>query len=553
MIRINNIKIAPGHTEEELFNVVASKLKLESGQIDKIKKVKMSIDSRKHPDIFCVYSLDVFLKKNVSEKRIVSRLHNQNIVMANKESYEFPCSRDDFRKVKQLGDNRPVIVGFGPAGMFAALMLAKCGLSPIVIERGQSVDDRRKAVDKFWSGNELNLNSNVQFGEGGAGTFSDGKLNTSVKDSKHRINYVLRKFVEAGADPSIEYINKPHIGTDVLCDVVKNIREKIISLGGEVKFNSKLHDLIIKDGKISGIVVENVLDGSFFELRTDKVVLAIGHSARDTFEMLNLHPVEMIAKAFAVGVRIEHPQSLINANAYGKDYEKYAFKLPTADYKLTNQTKAGRGVYSFCMCPGGYVVNASSEEGKLAVNGMSYSKRDGKNANCALIVTVNPTDYAKADDKNMIDPMAGVNFQRKMEKMAYDTVRGAVPTQLLQDFKLNRASSGQGRISPCIKGQFGWGNVREILPEFIGDAIVESIPVFDHYIKGYDMEDAVISGVESRTSSPLRIVRDNEGFESNVKGLYPCGEGAGYAGGITSAAMDGIKVAEKVALSYLEN
>jgi hypothetical protein len=554
MIRINNLKISPKADDKELARLVASKLRVDVDEIVEINRVKRSLDARKHPDIVYVYSLDVALKGK--EEKLVAKLHNPNIVISHDESYHFPYSRDDLAgKTNGTGSMRPVVVGFGPAGMFAALMLAECGLDPIVLERGQSVERRQESVDKFWLGGGLDTESNVQFGEGGAGTFSDGKLNTTVKDKCNRIGYVLKKFIEAGAPAEIEYVNKPHMGTDVLCDVVRNIRERIISLGGEIRFNTRLDDLCVENGQLVGVVASN--GGHSHKIDTRNLVLAIGHSARDTFAMLKGY-VDMTAKSFAVGVRIQHPQDMINVNAYGAGYGDYPYALPAADYKLTYQTQGGRGVYSFCMCPGGYVVNASSENGMLAVNGMSYSGRDGINANSALIVTVSPRDYANMDVDSVgggvaqdVDPMAGVEFQRRLEACAYRAGGGRVPLQLLADFKRNVPSVGGGRVAPAVRGEYAWGNVRGALPDFIGESIAEGMPEFDRHIKGYDMEDAIIAGVESRTSSPVRITRDNETMQSKILGIYPCGEGAGYAGGITSAALDGIKVAEKLVDSIL--
>lgn len=545
LIRVNNIKLKPNHQKTDLYAAVAKQLHIKNEEIEELSIVKRSLDARRHPDIFYVYAVDIKLGNVKDENRILKKKYSANVMPSKEEHYVFPVSRDELKSVRR---KRPVIIGFGPAGMFAALMLARCGLEPLVIERGQSVDERKKSVEHFWLTDELDTQSNVQFGEGGAGTFSDGKLNTSVKDPAHRMKEVLKIFAEFGADESVTYVNKPHIGTDVLCDIVKNIRREIISLGGEVQFDTCFDDFEQKNGRISAVTVRNVRTGEIKKIEADCVVLAPGHSARDTFKMLYDKKVNMTAKAFAVGLRIEHPQKLIDVNAYGET--KYA--LPAADYKLTNQTLSGRGVYSFCMCPGGYVVNASSEKGMLAVNGMSYSGRNGSNANSALIVTVTPEDYSAGAvcDEN-VNPLAGVEFQRQMEKMAYKNGNGHVPVQLVADFKANVASTGLGCVTPQIKGRYELANVREALPQFVGDAIVESMSAFERSIHGYDMEEAVFSGVESRTSSPLRIVRDNEKYESSVAGLFPAGEGAGYAGGITSAAMDGIRVAEKVAISIL--
>jgi hypothetical protein len=374
----------------------------------------------------------------------------------------------------------------------------------------------------------------VQFGEGGAGTFSDGKLNTGVKDPEGRIRDVLETFVKFGADSQILSSNKPHIGTDVLKTVVANIRNHIIELGGEIHFNSRVSDIAIENGRVVGLTVTDTAEGKTENIAASAACFAVGHSARDTFKMLHGKNLEMQPKPFAVGLRLEHPQELINRNAYGD----CKYNMPAADYKVTYQTSRSRGVYSFCMCPGGYVVNASSENEGTAVNGMSYSGRDGVNANSAIIVTVTPDDFGKG----VLD---GVEFQRKLEKLAYREGNGNVPVQLVADFKNNRISSGFGSVIPQIKGKYRFGNLNNCLPSYVSEAIKEGMGGFDRYIRGFDMEDAVFAGVETRTSSPVKILRD-EHFNSSVKGLFPCGEGAGYAGGITSAAVDGVRTAEKI-------
>ena len=416
------------------------------------------------------------------------------------------------------------------------------GYRPILLERGASVDERIQDVENFWNGGELKKNSNVQFGEGGAGTFSDGKLNTLVNDRFGRNQEVLRIFVEHGAPEHILYESKPHIGTDVLAVVVKNIRNSIISMGGEVRFHSLVSDILYHDNskQLYALEVIDLLTNKKYVLNTSNAILAIGHSARDTFETLLKRNFQMEAKSFAVGVRMEHPQSMINESQYGIGALK---DLPAAPYKLAVNLENGRGVYTFCMCPGGYVVNASSEEGRLAVNGMSYSGRDGMNANTAVIVTVTPEDFGSSN------VLAGLEFQRKLEENAYREGNGVIPVQLFKDFQLNQASKGPGEIIPQLKGAYHWGNVRNIFPDTISAALEEGILLFDNKIKGYAREDAVLSGVESRTSSPVRILRD-ENLQSNIHGIYPCGEGAGYAGGITSAAMDGLKVAEYISHTY---
>ena len=374
----------------------------------------------------------------------------------------------------------------------------------------------------------------MQFGEGGAGTFSDGKLNTQISDTFGRIRYVLQSFVKFGASEEILYANKPHIGTDVLAVVIKNIRQHITALGGEVNFGSCLKKIEIKDGKVCGVVISDK-DGEYAR-KCSKVCLAIGHSSRDTFEYLHSENIDMEPKPFAVGVRIEHPQEMINYNAYADA----AYELPAADYKVTYKTKntdKERGVYSFCMCPGGYVVNASSENGRTCVNGMSYSGRDSRNANSAIIVTVGPDDFGHG----VLD---GIKFQRQLEANAYAEGNGKVPVQLFGDFEKNITTTELGEVEPCIKGEYTFANLKNVLPSYVADSVVEGVHGFSRFIHDFDRKDAVLSGVESRTSSPVRIVRNDELVSTSVCGLYPCGEGAGYAGGITSAAVDGVKVAE---------
>lgn len=430
---------------------------------------------------------------------------------------------------------RPVIIGSGPAGLFCGLMLARHGYAPILLERGGDVDTRTKQVEAFWAGGVLDPLSNVQFGEGGAGTFSDGKLNTLVKDPVGRNRLVMEIFSEFGADPAICYQHKPHLGTDVLSSIVRNIREQIRSLGGEVRFSSQVTELLIDDGVLNGVIVNGAE-----RIETEAVVLAVGHSARDTFEMMAGLAVPMEQKAFAVGLRIQHPQELINLSQY---HLADASLLGAASYKLTRQTSQGRGVYSFCMCPGGYVVNASSEPGRLAVNGMSYHDRGGANANSALIVTVTPADFPGNG------PLAGVAYQRMLEETADRIADGRIPVQLYGDFRARTVSGGFGAVTPQFKGDFGFADLRTAFPDYLGEALVEGVDYFGRVIAGFDREDAILAGIESRTSSPLRILRNSE-FESKIKGLFPCGEGAGYAGGITSAAMDGIRVAEEIASRY---
>lgn len=487
--------------------------------------VKKSIDARKKEEVKYIYVLAVKVKK---ENAILRKLKNPNVTVMERKHYSFtPTGTKQF-------NHPPVIIGMGPAGLFCALELAKAGLNPIVFERGKAVEERLQDVEHFWKTGELNPESNVQFGEGGAGTFSDGKLNTAVKDPTGRIQKVLNTFVEYGGPEEVKYLNKPHIGTNRLQGIVKNMREEIIALGGQVHFSSKMTDILMDDDKVTGVVINGEQT-----VPCEVLVLALGHSARDTFYVIHEKGLEMSQKAFAIGVRIEHPQELINHSQYGEEYDL----LPTADYKVTYQASNGRGVYSFCMCPGGFVVNSSSEEGGTVVNGMSNYERDEKNSNTALIVTVTPDDF-EGDSV-----FAGVEFQRKWERAAYEAGQGKVPVQRYEDFKENRVSQGLGKVKPCIKGEYTFANVRTCLPEQVSETIIEGMEAFDKKIKGYNEPDAVIAGVETRTSSPIRIIR-NEALESNIKGIFPCGEGAGYAGGITSAAIDGIKVYEAIMNQY---
>lgn len=533
MIRISQIKLPAGHTEEELLHKTARILHTDAGKIQELRIVKKSIDARKKPEIFLIYTVDVVAAE---EEKLLNRCRSGQVQRYQEKKYCFPL------REKTEPAHRPVIVGTGPAGLFCGYMLAKNGFRPILLERGRMVQERCADVERFWESGELLPESNVQFGEGGAGTFSDGKLNTLVKDPVGRNREVLRIFVEAGASENILYDAKPHIGTDRLISVVENLRRQIIAYGGEVHFESRMTGLCIENGQICGVRVNG--EG---QIDTDTLILAIGHSARDTFEMLYNAGVPMQQKAFAVGLRMEHPRAMLDEQQYGS---RMMHKLPAANYKVTAKTKSGRGVYSFCMCPGGYVVNASSEPEKLAVNGMSYSGRDGANSNSAMIVTVTPEDYPGDH------PLAGVDFQRELEEKAYRIGQGKIPVESYGAFHLGL--TGEPALSSClktkypdfvpqIKGAWQMARVHEILPDFLGKALAEGIDLINHTIPGFADGDAYLSGVESRTSSPVRILRDDSG-QSQIRGLYPCGEGAGYAGGITSAAMDGLFIAEKVAL-----
>lgn len=526
MIRITQLKLPVKHSNKELQEAAAKALKITVTNIKNIIIIKKSIDARKN-EVKYIYTVDVELFPGPKEQEtvIINRCKNINVSISKQEKYEFTPKGQEPLK------SRPVVIGTGPAGLFTAYLLAKHGYQPLVVERGAEVRKRVEAVEHFWNTNELNTECNVQFGEGGAGTFSDGKLNTLVKDVNNRYRLVMETFVNFGAPSDILYLNKPHIGTDRLRYVVENMRKEILRYGGEVRFETKLSDLIIENGALKAIELNHK------EIVPCEVLItAIGHSARDTFAMLLSKGLILTPKAFAIGLRIEHKQKLISETQYGRAYQE----LSAADYKLTHQTQSGRGVYSFCMCPGGFVVNASSEQGHLAVNGMSNYNRDEENANSAIVVTVQPEDFGSTE------PLAGIAFQRKWERAAHEAGKGAVPVQLFGDLRNNRKSVTIGNITPNIKGKYQLTDLNTCLPKTICDALKEGIQAFDYKIKGFGSEEAVLSGVESRTSSPVRIHRDDN-YEANIRGIYPCGEGAGYAGGITSAAIDGIKVFETIA------
>jgi len=528
MIRVRQIKVPiDKDNNNELIEQTSKKLKITSTNI-KIKNIsKKSLDARQKPNLFYIYEVDV---QTTNEDKILRKnIKNKDILKSPKEEYIYPT------KGNKILDKRPVIIGSGPAGLFCAYLLAQLGYNPIIIERGEPVEKRVETVENFWKTGQLSKESNVQFGEGGAGTFSDGKLNTLVKDKEYRMKKVFEIFIECGANPEILYIHNPHIGTDILRNVVKNMRNKIIELGGTFLYNTCLTNLIIENNKLKGIEVNNkdVID-------TDILVLAIGHSARDTFKMLLKNKINLESKPFAIGLRVQHPQEIINENQYGKLSNK---ALPPASYKLTYKTINGRGVYSFCMCPGGYVVNASSELGRLAINGMSYQDRGSINANSAIIVTVDSRDYGN-------HPLDGIKFQQTLEEKAYKLGNGKIPIQTLKDFHNNVETVKLGNITPIFKGKYKYTNLNELLPKEVSVAIKEAFPNFGNKIKGFDREDTILAGIESRTSSPVRILRNDNLESTNVKGLYPCGEGAGYAGGITTSAMDGLKVAEFIIKKY---
>ncbi|NLJ32055.1 MAG: hypothetical protein GX424_10725 [Clostridiales bacterium] len=522
MYRVSELRLPLDGTEEDLKRLAAEKLKIPVSEIRSCSLYRKSVDARKKDRVHFICTADV-------ECGRVRLPKNAKIMEAEPYRYEPP------KVVKQ--DARPVVVGFGPAGLFAALILAQAGQNPIVFERGSAVEQRGEQVAQFWKTGSLNPQSNVQFGEGGAGTFSDGKLNTGTKDSRAR--KVLEEFAAAGAPREILYEAKPHIGTDRLPGTVRSLREQIRSLGGEVFFDTVLENLLIRDGRVAGVEVRPK-DGLPYRVEARKVVLAIGHSARDTFEMLHALGVPMERKAFSVGARIEHPQALIDRAQYGGFAGHPA--LGAADYRLAVHLPDGRGVYTFCMCPGGSVVAAASEEGRLVTNGMSCFARDGVNANSALLVGVGPEDFGGDH------PLAGAAFQRRLEEAAFRLGGGSycAPVQRVEDFLHRRASAVIGSVKPTYRPGVTPCGLDGCLPGFIADSMRRGILLMDARLHGFAYPDALLTAVETRSSSPVRILRGPAMESVGVGGLYPCGEGAGYAGGIISAAVDGVRCAEKI-------
>ncbi len=519
MLRISNIKMPIDHQEQDVINKVCKHLRVKEAHIIEYSIFKKSLDSRKKNNIHYIYSIDV---KVQDESRYVKI---PNVKIVEPVEYQVPRVKSELR---------PVVVGSGPAGLYCALILAEAGLKPLVIERGSDVDTRKEEIDTFWKTGKLDKNSNVQFGAGGAGTFSDGKLTTGTKDSRR--SKFLKELIDAGAPVEVGYMAKPHVGTDILINVVRNLDLKIKELGGEIIYNATVIDFTA-DPKVSSVSYE--YNGKIEEVDTNHLVMAIGHSARDTFEMLASKDIQMKSKPFSVGVRIEHLQSELNVNQFGELCDS----LPAAEYKVNMRTRTeNRGVYTFCMCPGGVVVAASSEENMVVTNGMSYYARDLENANSALLVSVSPEDFG--GDK---DPLAGIEFQRSLERSAFEHGGGGykAPAQLVRDFQNNVASTEFGKVKPSYTRGVTLTNLHDVLPSYICEALSESLSVLSGKLEIFADGDAVMTAVESRSSSPLTLIRD-ETYNSSIEGLYPCGEGAGYAGGIVSAAIDGIRSAEKV-------
>ena len=518
MIRIREIYLPPEHSVSQLAYEASRALRITTSRIRKVRIVRRSVDARKKPDIRIVYTVDVAVDGN--ENKILKQSGCKRASVAPVSYYKVP-------KTGKVAQNRPVVVGFGPAGMFAALLLALAGQRPLVLERGEDAASRHAKVEKFWQTGELDVKSNVQFGEGGAGTFSDGKLNTGVNNP--RIGWILEQFVKAGAREDILFDAKPHVGTDVLLTVVQNIRQRIISLGGEVRFNAQVTDIFSENGHVTGLQINGEET-----LSCDRVILAIGHSARDTFEKIHSLGIPMEAKPFAMGVRIEHLQENIDKAQYGK----YDPVLPPADYKLVKHLDE-ETVYTFCMCPGGFVVAAASEAGRVVTNGMSYADRGGTNANAALLVTLNPKDFPYEG------ALGGMYWQQRIEEQAY-AVSGSyrAPAQLVGDFLQKKASTGAGSVQPTYRPGVTWCDLHTVLPEKLTRALAEALPQLDGNLKGFADPNSVLTAPETRSSSPVRIVRDEKKQSTGLAGLFPAGEGAGYAGGIMSAAIDGMLCAE---------
>lgn len=536
MLRLTDLKLPLDHDDDALPAAIIARLGIRADELISHSVFKRSYDARKRGHIVLIYSLDIELR---DEAAVLRRLAGDAQVGPSPDtSYRF-VARAPAPGEPGSDYLRPLVIGFGPCGLFVALVLAQMGFRPIVLERGKAVRERTQDTWGLWRRRELKPESNVQFGEGGAGTFSDGKLYSQIKDPQHHGRKVLTEFVKAGAPAEILYVSKPHIGTFKLVTMIEQMRQNIIDLGGEIRFSARVEDLHIEDGQVRGVTLAG---GE--QLRSDHVVLAVGHSARDTFQMIHDRGVYVEAKPFSIGFRAEHPQSLIDTCRFGPQAGHPI--LGAADYKLVHHAKNGRSVYSFCMCPGGTVVAATSEPERVVTNGMSQYSRNERNANSAIVVGISPADYPGG-------PLAGIDFQRRLESQAY-VLGGSnynAPGQLVGDFIAKRPSTEFGSVLPSYKPGVTLGELDASLPDYAIDAIREALPAFDRQIRGYAMQDAVLTGVETRTSSPIRIKRGEDFQSINTRGLYPAGEGAGYAGGILSAGVDGIKVAEAVARSIM--
>ena len=532
MLRIDNVKTAPGASQETLRALAADALRVGAGAVEELRVLRRSVDAR--GGVCFVWSLAATVRGNEAD---VLRRCKKNVSRYVPVSYTPPAP------LVSAPVERPVVVGAGPAGLFCALVLARCGARPILLERGKAVEERTRDVERFWQTGALDPESNVQFGEGGAGAFSDGKLSTGTKDPHH--TYILERFVEYGASPDILIDAKPHVGTDKLYTVLQNLRRELLALGAEVRFGHRLTGIDTERGAVCA--VRAMSPEGAYTLNTKRLVLAPGHSARDVFELLRALSVPMEPKPFAVGVRIEHAQRAIDAAQYKDAAGSPA--LPPSSYKLAYHTRGGRGVFSFCVCPGGQVVASASETGGVVTNGMSRFARDGANINGGLLVSVTPADFggAAAGDPLSGDPLAGVAFQRRLEEAAFRAGGGGyiAPAQTVGDFLAGRPSAAGGSVAPAYRPGVRWGDLRACLPDFVCDALAEALPELDKKLRGFAAPDAVLTAVESRSSSPVRIPRD-ETYQSALRGLYPCGEGAGWAGGIMSAAADGVRVAEAI-------
>ncbi|WP_051542637.1 NAD(P)/FAD-dependent oxidoreductase [Thiothrix lacustris] len=532
MIRITDLRLPLEYPADSLSTAVAERLGITIAELLDFNVFKRGYDARKRDAIVLVYTIDVTVQDETALLATFSA--DPHIKIAPDTTYRFVAH------LQEAPDLRPVIVGFGPCGLMAGLVLAQMGFRPIILERGKKVRERTKDTWGLWRKNQLNPESNVQFGEGGAGTFSDGKLYSQIKDPKHYGRKVLTEFVKAGAPEEILYVSKPHIGTFRLVKMVENMRAQIEALGGEIRFQQQVTDVLIEDGHLRGVTL-----ATGEQIRTDHVILALGHSARDTFQMLHERGVFMEQKPFSLGFRIEHPQTLIDQARFGKHAGNEL--LGAADYKLVHHAKNGRDVYSFCMCPGGQVVAAASEPGRVVTNGMSQYSRAERNANAGIVVGITPKDYPG-------NPLAGIEFQRQWESRAYELGGGnyEAPGQLVGDFIKGIASTQLGSVEPSYQPGVHLTDLATSLPKYAIEAIREALPAFERQIKGFSMYDAVLTGVETRTSSPLRMTRGEDLQSLNVKGLFPAGEGAGYAGGILSAGVDGIRVAEALATQLTE-